>query len=77
MTNDVHTVVLDDQDHPPNNWDFCTSSENFQADEICQVCVSDTKVVLHDVGEGEKLFHLFHQSAKLVIAYGQQHTSPV
>ncbi len=24
--------------------------------------MSDTKVVLHDVGEGEKLFHLFHQS---------------
>jgi hypothetical protein len=29
--------------------------------------VSDTKAVLHDVGEGEKLFHLFHQSAKLAL----------
>jgi hypothetical protein len=36
----------------------------------------NTKLVLHDVEEEEKLFHLRHHSEKLAIAYGLISTPP-
>jgi len=35
--------------------------------------MQDMKLVLHDVEEEEKLFHLYHHSKKLAIAFGYCH----
>jgi hypothetical protein len=34
------------------------------------VYVPDTRIVLHDVEEEEKMFHLLHHSEKLAIGFG-------
>ncbi len=34
------------------------------------VYVPDTRIVLHDVDEEERMFHLLHHSEKLAIAFG-------
>jgi hypothetical protein len=38
--------------------------------------VPDTKFVLHDMEEEEKMFHLCHHSEKLAIAFGLMSTAP-
>jgi len=39
-------------------------------------CVPDTKLVLSDVKEEEKVFHLCHDLKKLAIAFGLVSTAP-
>jgi hypothetical protein len=63
VNNEVHTFIVDDQDHPQR-------IERLSGLMHDVGYVSCMKLVLHDVEEEEKVFHLYHHSAKLAIAFG-------
>jgi hypothetical protein len=75
VNNEVHTFVVNDKKHP--------QIVEIQA-ELKLVSrlmhdagyVPDTKLVLHDVDEEEKVFHLCHHSKKWAIAFGLISTPP-
>ncbi len=78
VNNEVHTFVVDDQDHP-------VMIEIHAELQRLSVLMHDAgyvpsmKFVLHDV-EVEKAFHLCHHSEKLAIAFGlinRAHGSPL
>jgi hypothetical protein len=67
MNNKVHTFVADDEHHSDDG-KLCRIDEIIQAHEQCYV--PDTKFVLHDIEEEEKVSQLWHYSEKLAIAVG-------
>ncbi len=72
MNNEVHTFVLDDQEHPQINEIHAELKTLF----VDAGYVPDITFMLHGVEEEEKLFHLCHHSEKLAIAYGLISTPP-
>ncbi len=69
----VHTFVVDDQIHPQM---IKIRAELKRLSGLMHDVgyVPDTKFVLHDVEEEEKVFHLCHHSLKLAIAFGLMST---
>ncbi len=76
MNNKVHTFVLDNEDHPQIT-EITAEQKRFSGLMHNTGYVPDTKFVLHDVDEEEKMFHLCHHSEKLAIAFGLINTAPV
>ncbi len=75
VNNKVHSFVVDDQDHP--QMIEIHSELNRLTRQMKEAgYVPDTKFMLHDVDEEEKLFHLCHHSEKLAIAFGLISTPP-
>ncbi|CAM6054309.1 unnamed protein product [Sphagnum tenellum] len=75
VNNEVHTFVVDDQEHPQ------ISQIHAQLKRLSGLMhdagyVPVTEFVLHDVEEESKVFHLCHHSEKLAIAFGLINTDP-
>ncbi|CAK9210480.1 unnamed protein product [Sphagnum troendelagicum] len=75
VNNEVHTFVVDDQDHP-QMIEIRAELQRLSGLMHDAGYVPDTNFVLHDVEEEEKLFHLCHHSEKLAIALGLINTPP-
>jgi pentatricopeptide repeat protein len=75
VNNEVHTFVVDDQDHP-QIIEIHAELKRLYGQMQEAGYVPDTKFVLHDVEEEEKVFHLCHHSEKLAIAFGLINTAP-
>ncbi len=75
MNNEVHTFVVDDQDHPQM---IKIQAELKRLSLLMHNAgyVPCTKFVLHDVEEEHKVFHLCHHSEKLAISFGLINTAP-
>ncbi len=75
VNNVVHTFVVDDQIHPQV---IKIRAELKRLSSLMHDVgyVPDTKFVLHDVEEEEKVFPLCHHSEKLAIAFGLMSTDP-
>jgi pentatricopeptide repeat protein len=71
----VHTFVVDDQIHPEM---IKIRAELKRLSVLMHDAgyVPNTKSVLHDVEEEEKVIHLCHHSEKLAIAFGLMSTDP-
>jgi hypothetical protein len=50
--------------------EICAELKRLHVEMEEVVYVPDTRIVLRDVEEEEKLFHLLHHSEKLAIAFG-------
>jgi hypothetical protein len=75
VNNQVHRFVVDDQEHPQLTEiraELMRLSQ--QMNDIGYV--PDTKFVLHDIEEEEKVLHLCHHSEKLAIGFGLISTPP-
>jgi hypothetical protein len=75
VNNEVHTFVVDDQEHPQ------ISQIHAQLKRLSGLMhdagyVPVTEFVLHDVEEESKVFHLCHHSEKLAIAFGLINPDP-
>jgi len=75
VNNEVHTFVVDDQEHPQIN-EIHAELKRLSVQMKDAGYVPDITFMLHDVEEEEKLFHLCHHSEKLAIAYGLISTPP-
>jgi hypothetical protein len=75
VNGEVYVFVVDDQEHP-QMLEIHTGLKRLSVQMHDAGYVPDTKFVLHDVEEEEKLFHLFHHSEKLAIAFGLINTPP-
>ncbi|CAK9234682.1 unnamed protein product [Sphagnum troendelagicum] len=75
VNNEVHTFVVDDQDHP-QIIEIRAELKRLYRQMQEAGYVPDTKFVLHDVEEEEKVYHLCHHSEKLAIAFGLISTPP-
>ncbi|CAK9210163.1 unnamed protein product [Sphagnum jensenii] len=71
----VHTFVVDDQDHP-QMVEIHAELKRLSGLMHDAGYVPHTTIVLHDVEEEEKAFHLCHHSEKLAIAFGLLNTAP-
>ncbi len=75
VNNEVHTFVVDDQDHP-------LMIEIHAELQVLSGLMHDAgyvlsmKFLLHDVEVEKKAFHLCHHSEKLAIAFGLINTAP-
>ncbi|CAM6065707.1 unnamed protein product [Sphagnum tenellum] len=75
VNNQVHRFVVDDQQHPQ------LAEIHAELQRLSQQMndigyVPDTKFVLHDIEEEEKVLHLCHHSEKLAIGFGLISTPP-
>jgi pentatricopeptide repeat protein len=75
VNNEVHTFVVEDQDHP-QMIEIHAELQRLSGLMHHAGYVPYTKFVLHDVEEEEKVFHLCHHSKKLAIAFGLINTAP-
>jgi hypothetical protein len=75
VNNEVHTLVINDQNHP-QIIEICAELKRLLRLMHDAGYVPDTKFVLHDVEEEEKMFHLCHHSEKQAIAYGLISSDP-
>ncbi|CAM6062806.1 unnamed protein product [Sphagnum tenellum] len=75
VDNKVHTFVVDDQDHP-QMVEIHAELKRLSTVVHDAGYVPHTTIVLHDVEEEEKVFHLCHHSEKLAIAFGLLNTAP-
>jgi pentatricopeptide repeat protein len=75
VDNKVHTFVVDDQDHP-QMVEIHAELKRLSGLMHDAGYVPHTTIVLHDVEEEEKVFHLCHHSEKLAIAFGLLNTAP-
>ncbi len=75
VNNEVHTFVVDDQEHPQIN-EIHAELKRLSVQMKDAGYVPHITFMLHDVEEEEKLFHLCHHSKKLAIAYGLISTPP-
>ncbi|CAM6069276.1 unnamed protein product [Sphagnum tenellum] len=75
VNNEVHTFVVDDQDHPqmPEIHAELQRLSGHMHDAGYRPC---KKFIVHDVDEEEKMFHLCHHSEKLAIAFGLINSAP-
>jgi len=69
LNNKVHTFVVDDQDHPQIS-EIRAELKRLSGWMHEEGYVPETKFVLHDVEEEEKVSQLCHHSEKLAIAFG-------
>jgi hypothetical protein len=69
VNNEVHTFIVDDQDHPQMIEIHAELQRlsGLMHDVGYAPCM---KLVLHDAEEEQKVFHLYHHSEKLTIAFG-------
>ncbi len=70
MNNEVHTFVVEDQDHP-QMIEIHAELQRLSGLMYDSGYVPCTESVLDDVEEEEKVFPLCHHSKKLAIAFGQ------
>ncbi|CAM6042283.1 unnamed protein product [Sphagnum compactum] len=75
VNNEVHTFVVEDQDHP-QMIEIHAELQRLSGLMHHAGYVPSTKFVLHDVEEEEKVFHFCHHSEKLAIAFGLINTAP-
>jgi hypothetical protein len=75
VNNEVHTFVVDDHDHPRIT-EIRAELKRLSGQMLDMGYVPDTRFVLHDVEEEDKVFHLCHHSEKLAIAFGLISTPP-
>ncbi len=75
VNGEVHVFVVDDQEHP-QMLGIHTELKRLSVQMHDAGYVPDTKFVLHDVKEEEKLFQLCHHSEKLAVAFGLINTPP-
>jgi hypothetical protein len=71
--------LVDDQDHP-QMVEICAELKRLHVEMEEVEYFPDTRIVLHDVEEEEKVFHLLHHSEKLAIAFGlisSPHCTPI
>jgi pentatricopeptide repeat protein len=75
VNNEVHTFVVDDQDHPqmPEIHAELQRLSGHMHDAGYRTC---KKFIMHDVDEEEKVFRLCHHSEKLAIAFGLINSAP-
>ncbi len=75
VNNKVHTFVVSDQEHPQIT-EIHAELKRLSGLMHDTGYVPDTKFVLHDMEEEEKMFHLCHHSEKLAIAFGLINMAP-
>jgi pentatricopeptide repeat protein len=75
VINEVHTFVVEDQDHP-QMIEIHGELQRLSGLRHDVGYVPCTKFILHGVEEEEKVFHLCHYSEKLAIALGLINTAP-
>ncbi len=75
VNNEVHTFVVDDQDHPLMI-EIHAELQRLSGLMHDAGYVPSMKFVLHDVEVEEKTFHLCHHSEKLAIVFGLINTAP-
>jgi hypothetical protein len=75
VNNEVHTFVVEDQDHP-QMIEIHGELQRLSGLMHDAGYVPCTNFILHDVEEEEKVFHLCHHSEKLAIALGLINTAP-
>ncbi|CAM6035383.1 unnamed protein product [Sphagnum compactum] len=75
VNNEVHTFVVDDQDHPqmPKIHAELQRLSGHMHDAGYRPC---KKFIMHDVDEEEKVFRLCQHSVKLAIAFGLINSAP-
>ncbi len=75
VNNEVHTFIVDDQDHPQMT--EIHAELNQLSEQMKNTgCGPDAKLGLEDIDEEERLSHLHHHSMKLAIAFGLINTPP-
>jgi hypothetical protein len=75
VNNEVHTFVVDNQDHP-QMIEIHAKLQRLSRLMYNAGYVPSTKFVLHDVAEEEeKVFHLCHYAKNLAIAFGLINTT--
>jgi hypothetical protein len=75
VNNEVHSFVVNDQAHP-QMIEIHAELKRLLGQMHAMGYVPDTKFVLCDVEEEDKVFHLCHHSEKLAIAFGLISTPP-
>ncbi len=75
MNNEVHTFVVQDQDHP-QMIEIHAELQRLSGLMHNAGYVPCMELVLDDVEEEEKVSHLCHHSEKLAIAFGLINTAP-
>ncbi|KAH8938576.1 hypothetical protein BDL97_16G091400 [Sphagnum fallax] len=75
VNNEVHTFLVDDQDHP-QMIEIRAELKRLSGLMLDAGYREYTKLVLYDVEEEENGFHLCHHSEKLAIAFGLINTAP-
>jgi hypothetical protein len=75
MNNEMHTFVVEDQDHP-HMIEIHAELQRVSGLMHHAGYVPYTKFVLHDVEEEEKVFHLCDHSKKLAISFRVINTAP-
>jgi hypothetical protein len=75
VKNEVHSFIVGDQDHP-QMIEIHTELQRLSGLMHDVGYVPDTKFVLHNEEEEEKVFQLCHHSVKLAIALGLINTAP-
>ncbi len=75
LNNEVHTFIVDDQDHPQMT--EIHAELNQLSEQMKNTGFGpDTKLGLKDIDEEERLSHLHHHSMKLAVAFGLISTPP-
>ncbi len=75
LNKEVHSFTVDDQEHP-QIIEICEELKRLSGQMKELGCVPDTKFVLHDVEDEDKMLGLGHHSEKLAIAFGLISTPP-
>jgi hypothetical protein len=75
VDNKLHTFLVDDQDHP-QMVEVCAELKRLSGLMHDAWYVPHTTIVLHDVEEEEKVFHLCHHSENLALAFRLLNTAP-
>jgi pentatricopeptide repeat protein len=75
VNDEVHTFLVNDQDHPQMN-EIHAALKTLTGQMHDAGFVPDTRFALHDVEEEKKVIHLCHHSEKLAIAFGLISTPP-
>jgi hypothetical protein len=75
VNNKVHTFIVSDQEHPQIT-EIHAELKRLSGLMHDTGYVPDTKFVLHDMEEEDKMLHLCHHSEKLAIAFGLISTAP-
>jgi len=75
LNEEVHSFTVDDQEHP-QIIEICEELKRLSGQMKELGYVPDTKLVLHDVEDEDKMLCLGHHSEKLAIAFGLISTPP-
>ncbi len=75
LNKEVHSLTVDDQEHP-QIIEICEELKKLSGQMKDLGYVPDTKFVLHDVEDEDRMLRLGHHSEKLAIAFGLISTPP-